>query len=519
MNPLPERSALLLHPSDNVGIALRTLAVDGDVTIAGRQVRIREQIPTGHKIALDHLPIGAQVLRYGAPIGRATREIQPGDWVHSHNLEAISVSSSTAHVSSNGPSAWPKRNDRHFMGYPRENGQYGTRNYIAIISNVNCSASVCRYVARHFDQSILAEFPHVDGVVAFSHHGGCAVEFNSLSHRMLNRVLAGIARHPNIGGVVMIGLGCEQVTLDHLVTEHQLLGLSGSKAPSPRAPYCMTIQETGGTRRTIEAGIARVMEMLPQVNQARRERVSASELILATNCGGSDGYSGFTANPALGVACDLLVSCGGTAVLAETPEISGAEHLLFARAVSAQVGEKLLSRVNWWHEHTALFGQNLNHNPTQGNKAGGLTTIAEKSLGAVAKAGQSPLVDVVEYADPIRSKGLVFMDTPGFDPASVTGLVAGGAHLVAFTTGRGSCFGCKPSPSLKISSNSYMYQRMQEDMDLDAGRIATGDATVEQVGQEIFEQLLRVASGEKTKSEHLGLGDEEFVPWTVGPTL
>lgn len=519
MNSPPRTSALLLHPSDNVGIALRTLAAGSDVAIAGRQLQIRESIPTGHKLALVPLPVGAEVRRYGAPIGRSTMAIQPGDWVHSHNLQAISVSASPARISTNGPSPWPQRDNRHFMGYARGKGQYGTRNYIAVISNVNCSASVCRYVARHFDESVLAAFPNVDGVVAFSHHGGCAVEFDSLSHRMLNRVLAGIARHPNIGGVVMIGLGCEQVTLDHLVEEHQLLGVSGQKTPSSTGPYCMTIQETGGTRRTIEAGIRRVLEMLPHVNQARREKVSASELILATNCGGSDGYSGFTANPALGVACDMLVACGGTAVLAETPEISGAEHLLCARAVSGEVGQKLLSRVNWWHEHTALFGQTLDHNPSQGNKAGGLTTIAEKSLGAVAKAGQSPLVDVIEYAEPIRGKGLIFMDTPGFDPASVTGLVAGGAHLVAFTTGRGSCFGCKPSPSLKISSNSYMYQRMREDMDLDAGRVATGEATVEQVGQEIFEQLLRVASGEKTKSEQLGLGDEEFVPWTVGPTL
>jgi len=511
--------ALLLHPSDNVAIALRSLAVGSEVDASGRTVRTRQAVPTGHKIALDAIPVGTLVRRYGVPIGRATNPIEPGDWVHSHNLQQVPVTASPVEASDLSIPRWSKTDGRTFLGFPRSDGRYGTRNYIAVISNVNCSATVCRHVARLFDAAKLADFPRVDGVVAFSHHGGCAVEFGSPTHRMLNRVLAGIARHPNIGGVVMIGLGCEQVTLDYLMEEQNLVDLSKPRNAPTTGPHCMTIQETGGTRRTIEAAVDRISEMLPEVNRAERQEVCASELILATNCGGSDGYSGFTANPALGVACDLLVACGGTAVLAETPEVSGAEHRLCERAISREVGRKLLDHVDWWHQHTALFGQSLDHNPTQGNKAGGLTTIAEKSLGAVAKGGSSPLVDVIDYAEPIRSRGLVFMDTPGYDPVSVTGLVAGGAQLVAFTTGRGSCFGCKPAPSLKVCSNSFTYQRMQEDMDVDAGRIAAGSATVDQVGREIFEQLLRIASGEKTKSEQLGVGDEEFVPWTVGPTL
>jgi altronate hydrolase len=390
---------------------------------------------------------------------------------------------------------------------------------LAVISSVNCSASVTRAIARHFDRQRLSAFPNVDGVVALTHHGGCAMQFNGQQHQILNRVLGGMARHPNIGGYVLIGLGCEKATLDFLIADQRLVqieGLAGSSLDT--RPPTLTMQTVGGTAKTIEAGIRLVEQLLPQVDQVQREPIPASELILATQCGGSDGSSGITANPAVGVACDLLVDQGGTAILGETTEIVGAEHLLTRRAVNEPVGRKLLEKIAWWKWYAGLFGETLDDNRSAGNAAGGLTTIAEKSLGAIAKAGSRPLVQVYEYAEPVAERGLVIMDSPGFDPASITGMVAGGANLVVFTTGRGSCYGCKPAPSLKIATNTPMFQRMQDDMDVDAGRVLAG-ATVEDLGREIFELLLDVASGRPTKSEAQGLGDEEFVPWMIGPIL
>ena len=511
----PRQAAIRLHPDDNVAVALSHLPAGTPVSLDGTTITTTEPIPPGHKLAIEALCADDLVRKYGSPIGRASTTIPRGAWVHVHNVSVVRVDADPAALAT-GQTSWQQTETRTFQGYRRPGGgRAGTRNYIAVISNVNCSASVCKYVARHFTTDRLRDYPHVDGVVAFSHEGGCAIEFASRKHQMLNRVMAGIAKHPNIGGVVMIGLGCEQVTLDYLIEEHELLG----RGEPTEAPLHMTIQECGGTSRTVEAGIARVAELLPRVNEARRETIDACELILATECGGSDSYSGFTANPALGAAADRLIRCGGTVILSETPEIAGAEHLLMQRACSVSVAHKLADLIRWWHDYAAQYGQTLDHNPSQGNREGGLTTITEKSLGAVAKAGSAPLTDVLDYATHVAPPGLVVMDSPGFDPASVTGMVAGGAQLVTFTTGRGSCFGCKPSPSLKVCSNSHTYHRLSDDMDVDAGRIAAGTATVSEVGDEIFEQLLRVASGEPTKSERLGIGDEEFVPWTVGPTL
>jgi altronate hydrolase len=357
----------------------------------------------------------------------------------------------------------------------------------------------------------------VDGVVAFTHVGGSGMQFGGLAHQMMNRVLGGIARHPNIGAYLLVGLGCEQGPLSHLVKDQELVQITDA-ANGSQQPLVLTMQDIGGTSATVEAGIRAVSELLPRVNEARREPIPASEIVLATECGGSDGNSGITANPAVGVASDLVVACGGTTVLGETSEIFGAEHLLTRRARSSQVADKLLERIRWWQWYTGVFGVELNNNPSVGNKEGGLTTIAEKSLGAVAKAGSTPLVDVYQYAEPITARGFVVMDTPGYDPPSVTGMVAGGANVVVFTTGRGSCFGCKPVPSIKIATNTPMYDRMQGDMDVNAGAILTGRSVAE-VGREIFEQILAVASGQPTKSELHGIGDEEFVPWLPGPTL
>jgi altronate hydrolase len=427
-----------------------------------------------------------------------------------------------------------------FEGYVRPNGQVGTRNFVAVISNVNCSASVASMIARHFTADTLKAYGNVDGVIAFRHESGCGMAWEGARHRTLNRVLAGIARHPNIGACLLVGLGCEQGTLDHLVTSqhlHQIhlaqenrtgpataFSLSGGSAAAAepsggRIPIpVLSIQQSGGTQETAERGVQMVASLLPQVNSALRSTVPASKLVLATECGGSDGYSGITANPVLGAAADLLIACGGTVVLSETPEIFGAEHLLTCRARSPHVAEKLLDKIRWWQQYCSYYGEQLDHNPSVGNKAGGLTTIVEKSLGAVAKAGSMRLEDVVDYAEPVVNKGLVFMDSPGFDPASVTGMIAGGANLVAFTTGRGSCFGSKPAPTYKIASNSELFRRLPNDMDFDAGCVLSGQS-VQEAGPVLLQELLEAASGKRTCSERLGIGDEEFVPWLVGPML
>lgn len=492
--------------------------LEGGLTIqAGdHRLTLREPIELGHKIAVAALAKGSQVLKYGQPIGVTTERVSPGDWVHTHNLSNGNLDLDYAPATQIPPPP-PPIIGRTFRGYRRASGRAGTRNYIAVISTVNCSASVCKFVAERFGRSQLQDYPHVDGVIALKHTSGCGMAYRGLAHEMLNRVLAGTARHPNIGAYVLIGLGCEQGELDYLLSSQRLVQLDGISG-SPAEPLVFSMQDVGGTVKTVEAAVRAVAALLPRVDDVRREPLPASELIVGLECGGSDGNSGVTANPAVGVAADLTVACGGAAILSETPEICGAEHLLTRRAVSREVADKLLERVRWWRWYTGVFGVEVDNNPSIGNKAGGLTTIAEKSLGAVAKGGTTALVDVYQYAEPVTAKGLVFMDSPGYDPASTTGMVAGGANVVLFTTGRGSCFGCKPTPSLKIATNTPMYQRMSDDMDLDAGGILRGRSMAE-VGREIFERVLAVASGEKTKSEQHGLGDEEFVPWTVGPML
>jgi altronate hydrolase len=411
----------------------------------------------------------------------------------------------------------PQRPDqpRTFQGYDRGDGRYGTRNYLAIISTVNCSASTSKYISERIRSTdLLKQYPHVDGIVAITHKAGCAMQYGGEDHLQLERTLAGFAKHANVAAYLLVGLGCETGQAIHLI-ENQ--GLQQLDRPNKK-PKVLTIQECGGIGNTVEAGVKAVAEMLPKINDIKRTSLSADKLILGTNCGGSDGNSGITANPALGVASDLLIAQGGTSVLAETPEIYGAEHLLTRRAISREVGKKLIERIKWWEWYTRIFGVSMDNNPTPGNKDGGLTTIYEKSLGAIAKGGKTALMDVVRYAEPVRSKGLVVMDTPGFDPVSMTGIVAGGANVLVFTTGRGSVFGCKPAPSIKIATNTPIYQHMISDMDINAGVILDG-TPVEVVGQQIFEEILAVASGKKTKSELSGVGEEEFAPWSIGPTL
>jgi altronate hydrolase len=499
-----ETPVIRLHPTDNVVVAARRLAKGAEV----EGLPARADIPAGHKLATAAIGAGEPVLKYGQVIGVATADIAAGDHVHTHNL-AVSAERRGAESRTAAPR---QERPRTFQGFRRENGRVGVRNYVGVLTSVNCSATVARMIADQAERSgLLDAFPNVDGVVPITHTSGCGMASSGEGFDLLRRTLWGTAANPNFGAVMLVGLGCEVIQTAKFAQDFGLAGREGFQA--------FTIQDVGGTRRAVEQGLERLKQLLPIANRARRTECPASELVLGLQCGGSDGWSGVTSNPALGDAVDRLVALGGTAMLSETPEIYGAEHLLYARAASPQVSAKLRARLDWWEAYTARHGAEMDNNPSPGNKAGGLTTILEKSLGAVAKSGSAPLSDVIEYAEPLKTRGLVFMDSPGFDPCSATGQVASGATMIAFTTGRGSAFGCKPSPSIKLASNSEIYRRMPDDMDLDCGPISEGRATVAEKGEEILDYLLAVASGQRSKSEVLGYGGSEFVPWIIGATM
>ncbi len=519
----PDSEAVLgivrLDASDNVAVAARKLVRGEPIRLGNLEISPRCDIPPGHKIAVGPIAIGAPITKYGQPIGVASIAIQPGDHVHSHNLSDHHVVSGD--LSSICPPPSPPPIKRTFDGFHRPDGRVGTRNYVAIIATVNCSASVCHKVVARFDEQRMKRWPNVDGVFAATHTTGCALEYNGIKHQMLGRVLSGYAKQPNVGGCLVIGLGCEQTTAGYLSEHHGVVSLfapSGEQLTRDDGIPMLTMQTEGGTRATIDKAETLLEQVLDRANQATRAPADASHLMIAVECGGSDGYSGLTANPAVGVVSDRIVACGGTSVISETTELYGAEHLLVARSRSPEVAQQLLDRIEWWKQHVAVYGGQIDNNPSVGNKAGGLTTITEKSLGAVSKSGSTAMEAVYEYAQRVTAKGLVVMDSPGFDPASVTGKVAGGANLVLFTTGRGSCFGCKPTPVIKIATNTPLYEAMREDMDLNAGVVLEGQ-DLQAVGDQFFEFALKVASGEKTCSEKLGIGDHEFIPWTVGPTL
>lgn len=508
---------VLLNERDTVVVA-RDTAPAGSVwtsTDGTQTVVAREQIDLGHKMALRPFASGETVVKFGQPIGFATKPIAAGEWIHSHNLDMAPLDRDFEFGTDLVQLPVPTE-QRTFLGYRRADGRAATRNYVAVLTTVNCSATSANFIVDAFDKTILKDFPNIDGVIALNHKSGCSFRYTGPDHQMLSRTLSGFAQHPNIVAYIILGLGCETGQASYLAEQYDLVTLDGSGASKNR-PLVLNIQDLGGVRKTVDYAVGKLKELLPAANDVRRVPIPISELILGTNCGGSDGHSGITANPALGVASDLLVAHGGTSALAETTEIYGGEHLLTRRAVSRAVGEKLIERIRWWEEYSAKFGAKIDNNPSVGNKKGGLTTIFEKSLGAIAKAGNAPLTAVYEYSEPMTEKGFVIMDTPGFDPASVTGLVAGGANIVVFTTGRGSCFGCKPVPSIKVATNTPIYRRMIDDMDLNAGTITDGEKTVEEVGHEIFEMMIDVASGKKTKSEEQGIGDEEFCPWMPGP--
>ena len=502
-----------LHPADDVLIA-RSQLLSG-ATVEG--IAVKGMVPPGHKIATHAIPPGAPVRRYNQVIGFASRAIGPGEHVHTHNLDMGPDKGDFARDYAIGADVKPAapRQEATFMGIRRADGRVATRNYIGILSSVNCSATVARAIAAHFSRqtnpAALADFPHIDGVVALTHGTGCGMDSEGLGLQLLERTLAGYATHANFGAVVVVGLGCEANQIS--------AWLAHSSLREGDTLRTFNIQDTGGTRQSVDKGIALVTGMLARANAVTREPCSASHITIGLQCGGSDGYSGISANPALGAAVDLLVAHGGTAILSETPEVYGAEHLLTRRAVAPAIAEKLIACIHWWEHYTAINGGEMNNNPSPGNKAGGLTTILEKSLGAVAKGGTTNLEGVFEYAEPVTAHGFVFMDTPGYDPVSATGQVAGGANLICFTTGRGSAYGCAPTPSLKLATNTALWKKQEEDMDINCGEIIDGSSSVQAMGERIFALILATASGEQSKSERHGYGQNEFVPWQVGAVM
>jgi altronate hydrolase len=496
-----------LHAADNVLIARRLIAL-GE-TLADFGLRTRAQIPAGHKIAARAIAEGEAVLKYDTAIGFAARTIEAGEHVHTHNIRHEERAPAPEFSTDLRPVAvLPVAEHDRFMGIVRPDGRVGTRNFIGLLASVNCSSTVIHKIAEHFTPERLAAYPNVDGVVAFAQTSGCGMSSPSEHFDLLRRTLAGYAKHPNLAAVLVVGLGCERNQVPELMASQGLV--EGERVRT------FVMQDTGGTRATIAAGVAAIEAMLPAANAIERVPVSASFLKIGLECGGSDGFSGISANPALGAAMDLLVRHGGTAILSETPEIHGVEHLLTRRAVTPAVGQKLLDRLEWWKGYTLGHNGQFNGVVGPGNQAGGLANIVEKSLGSAMKAGTTPLRAVYEYAEPITEHGFVFMDSPGYDPVASTGQIASGANIICFTTGRGSMFGSKPAPTIKLASNTPMYQRLSEDMDINCGQVIDGDLTIDEMGREIFEQILRTASGDKTCSEKLGLGDHEFVPWHMG---
>ncbi|SAL58155.1 altronate dehydratase [Caballeronia turbans] len=504
-----DHAVIRLHPNDDVVIATRQL-VSG-ARIASEDLVVAGLIPPGHKIATRDIAAGAPVKRYNQIIGVAREPISRGQHVHTHNLSMADFAREHEFGVDSHPTPFVEK-PATFMGIRRDDGRVATRNFVGVLTSVNCSATVARAIADHFRRDVhpeaLADYPNVDGVIALTHGLGCGIDMQGEGLGILRRTLSGYAVHPNFHSVLFVGLGCETNQISGVLESSGLK--DGAKLRS------FTIQDSGGTRKTIERGIAMIKEMLADANRVQREPVPAAHLVVGLQCGGSDGYSGISANPALGAAVDKLVAHGGTAILSETPEVYGAEHLLTRRAVSREVGEKLLARIKWWEEYCARNGAAMDNNPSAGNKVGGLTTILEKSLGAVAKGGTTNLVEVYEYAQRIDAKGFVFMDSPGYDPMSATGQVASGANLICFTTGRGSAYGCAPSPSLKLATNTALWERQEEDMDINCGGVIDGSATIEQLGEQIFQMMLDCASGVASKSELHGYGQSEFVPWQVG---
>ena len=501
-----------IHPRDDVVIARHQLV--GGTRIESEGITVSGLVPPGHKIATRAIAAGEAVRRYDQIIGSAKHAIAPGQHVHTHNLEFSSFARDYDAASGARPTDYVAE-PATFAGIVRADGRIATRNYVGILTSVNCSATAARAIADHFrrdtNPKALERFPSVDGVIALTHGAGCATASDGEPLQVLRRTLGGYARHPNFASVLVVGLGCETNQIGGMLEQEGLA--TGAQL------HAFNIQETGGTKKTVAHGIELVEWLLEEANRAKRTPVSASHIMVGLQCGGSDGYSGISANPALGAAVDRLVRHGGTAILSETPEIYGGEHLLTRRASSQAIADKLIARIRWWERYCKRNDAEMDNNPSAGNKAGGLTTILEKSLGAIAKSGTTNLADVFEYAQPVTTKGLVFMDTPGYDPVSATGQVAGGANLICFTTGRGSAYGCAPSPSLKLSTNTALWLKQEDDIDINCGDVIDGTSSIDAMGERIFRLMLETASGRKTKSEIHGYGQNEFVPWALGAVM
>ncbi len=520
--PIPlNEVAVLLNPSDDVAIARQPLSRGVILRLptgtgTSEHVEIRQRIPSGHKVALHDVEQGQPIRRYGSIIGFATQPMHRGEHVHNHNLAVGELHQKYDYSVDVQPVEFvPLEQQRTFMGYRRPDAKAGTRNYIAIIGSVNCSASTVRLIERRFSPEVLRDYPNIDGVIGLTHKSGCGMRIGGTAVEQLQRVLAGMAVHPNIGAYLLVGLGCESNQIQEMIANMEL---EQGKRGQWKQPLFLTIQENHGIATAVEEAARIISRLLPEVNDVKREPIPISELTVALQCGGSDGWSGITANPALGYSVDELVRQGGTAVLSETPEIYGAEHLLLRRARNREEGEKFVALIRWWEHYTAINDMEMDNNPAPGNKLGGLTTIYEKSLGALAKGGSTPLNAVYKYAEPITEHGFVFMDTPGYDPVSVTGQVAGGANIIVFTTGRGSCFGFKPAPSIKVATNNTLYENLPGDMDINAGVILNG-VSAQEVGGQILDEVIAVASGKQSKSEAQGVGEEEFAPWILGATM
>jgi len=503
--PTAGNSAIHLHPADNIAVARVPLMPGAALHLNGVDVTVADAVPAGHKVALRPIAAGEPVLRYGQMIGRASQTILPGQHVHTENLAFVEPRQGGEFPAAEIAPVCRSEQGPSFLGYRRFDGRVGTRNYIAVVAASNCAAHAAEWIARGYEDRPLA--PNVDGVVAFPHGDGCG-HGSGPDVAQLRRTLCGVLAHSNVSAAVILGLGCEDNQIEHYL---------GGEAPATGRMVGLTLQASGGTRAAVDAARREIDRLIERAAAETRTEVPASRLVLGLNCGGSDSFSGITANPALGYCSDLLAALGGTPVLAETSEIVGAEHLLTRRARNRQIAERLLSYVEKYKRYLNQFGSDFNDNPSPGNKAGGLTNIVEKSLGAVAKGGSALLMDVFDYAEPIATPGFCFMNTPGYDPVSLTGLAAGGCNLIAFTTGRGSAIGFPTVPVIKIASNSQTWRAMRDNMDINAGRIADGEATLEQVGREIFEVMLEVASGRRTCAEKLG--HREFVPWRIGPVV
>jgi len=507
MNVESRSPVIRLDAADNVVVA--RVEIPTGTFLAAEGVTTLHDVPLGHKIATRPLMKGEPVLKYNTIIGFAGEDIAPGSWMHSHNVLMDDFQKDYRFSQDYRPAELlPPAERATFQGIRRPDGRVGTRNYIGVFITVNCSATVARRIANYFDAERLADYPNVDGVVPFVHEQGCGMEMTGEPMDLLRRTLAGYIRHPNMAGAVVCSLGCERNNLARFFEEQSLA--------TGKTLKTVTMQQAGGTAAAIEEGKALVRDMLAEANQVTREPCSAEHITVGLQCGGSDGFSGLSANPALGKAVDILVRHGGTAILSETSELFGVEHTLTARAKTPEIGRKFVERIEWWLDYNKGRDTQINGRVSPGNNAGGLANIIEKALGGSKKGGSTGINEVYRYAETVREHGLVIMDTPGYDPVSATGQIAGGANLICFTTGRGSCFGSFPAPTVKLATNTPMYQRMTGDMDINCGTVIDGTATLDEMGEVIFRKLLAVASGEKSKSEALGVGEDEFVPWPIG---